>query len=199
MRRRRDISTVLACREGSHINYFLETCALGSVLTGLFAIPPAGPESNNQRRGALVFFAAGVVAPGLVALVGWSGAFARQSPADQTAVKRILAQAPRDCQLLADGEWVPSVLESGRLPLVNDPYMLRLLADRKLLPTAPIIDALDTGRVCFLILDRSIEEHRLPDLGRWPTDVLDAMARNFVPVIQQPGLCVYRNRRASAN
>ena len=114
-------------------------------------------------------------------------------------MKQILAQAPRECQLLADGEWVPSVLESGRLPLVNDPYMLRLLADRKLVPTAPIIDALDTGRVCFLILDRPIAEHRLPEPGRWPTDVLDAMARNFVPVMQQPGLCVYRHRRIPAN
>jgi hypothetical protein len=193
------ISTVLACREGSHINYFLEPCALGSVLIGLFAIPPAATEMNHRRRGALAFFAAGVIAPGLVALVAWSGAFARQSPADQTAVKRILAQAPRDCQLLADGEWVPCVLDSGRLPLVNDPYMLRLLADRKLLPTAPIIDALDSGRVCLLILDRSIEEHRLPEPGRWPADVLDAMARNFVPVVQEPGLCVYRNRRNPAN
>ena len=47
------VSTVLACREGSHLNYFLETCALGSVLIGLYAIPPALPVNTHRRRGAL--------------------------------------------------------------------------------------------------------------------------------------------------
>ncbi len=193
------ISTVLACREGSHINYFLEPCALGSVLIGLYAIPPASPETNSRRRCAIGFFAAAVAAPGLAALIAWPGVFAQASPANQQTVNQMLAQVPRDCQLLADGEWIPNVLATGRLPLVNDPYMLRLLADRKFLPTAPIINALDTGQVCLLILDRPIEEHRLPEPGRWPTDVLDAMARNFVLVVHEPGLCVYRNGRHPAN
>jgi hypothetical protein len=191
------ISTLLACREGSHINYFLETCALGSVLIGLYAIPPASPETNNRRRSEIVFFAAAVAAPGLVALIAWPGVFAHASAANQQVVNQTLAQVPRDCQLLADGEWIPNVLATGRLPLVNDPYMLRLLADRKLLPTAPIVEALDAGRVCLLILDRPIDEHRLPEPGRWPIDVLDAMARSFVVVAQEPGLCIYRHRHVS--
>lgn len=192
------ISTVLACREGSHINYFLEPCALGSVLIGLFAISPASPETNNRRRSAIVFFAVAVAVPGLVALIAWPGVFARASAANQQVVKQTLAQVPGDCQLLADGEWIPSVLATGRIPLVNDPYMLRLLADRKLLSTAPIVDALEGGQVCLLILDRPIEAHRLPEPGRWPADVLDAMSRNYLPVVQEPGLCVYRHRRSPA-
>jgi hypothetical protein len=186
------ISTVLVCREGSHINYFFGTCALGSILIGLFALPPAASATNEPRRRMLAFFGVAIVAPGLIALSFWPGAFARQSAADQNVVKQALAQASGDCRVLADGEWIPSVLESGRLPLVNDPYMLRMLADRNLLSMAPIISALDTGRVCLLILDRPIDEHRLPEPGRWPADVLDVMARNFEPAVQKPGLCVYR-------
>jgi hypothetical protein len=186
------ISTVLVCREGSHINYFLETCALGSVLIGLFAIPPKPPDKIHRRQLAIGFFFVAVVAPGLIMLLVWPGAFVEQTAADQLAVRQALEETPVDCQVLADGEWVPSVLESGRIALVNDPYMLRVLADRKLLSMDPIIELLDSGRVCCLILDRPIDDHRHPEPGRWPAEVLDAMTRNFVPDVQREGLWIYR-------
>ena len=189
------ISTVLVCREGSHINYFLETCALGSVLIGLFAIPPDAPATNHRRRLAISFFFVAIVVPSLIVLLVWPGAFVRQTAADQLAVKQVLEEAPSDCQVLADGEWVPSVLDAGRLPLVNDPYMLRVLAERKLLSMEPIIELLDSGRVCYLILDRPIDDHRHPEPGRWPAEVLDAMERSFVPIVQRDGLWIYRHEK----
>jgi hypothetical protein len=189
------IMTFLAAREGSTASYFLESCALGSIVIGLYALPFLREQRSRPRRIALLGLAAAVVAPSLFGVACWPGAFTVMPAANAAEAGKYIAAAPSDRELIADGEWVPWVVGAGRVPAINDPFTMRMLLDQGAVDPAPLVNAIEQGRIELLVMWRSIDEYRVGLLRRWPAVILDSMERNFTPVAAKPGLYIYRHRR----
>ncbi len=85
--------------------------------------------------------------------------------------------------------------------MVNDPYVFRLMVDNGSLQATGLIDAVREGRIDFVLLGRSIENHRMAighSVQRWPPEVLDAMQQNYRLVSEDAGMFVYKKKGDAA-
>ena len=103
--------------------------------------------------------------------------------------------------VLADGHLVPGVLHAGFFPLVNDPYLFRLLVDKGVLDPSRVIRAMERGEVKGLVLKKSIPRHRRQVGGisqKWPPEILDAMQRYYELDATSEELFIYKHRHVSS-
>ncbi|HVX61713.1 MAG TPA: hypothetical protein VHC19_13955 [Pirellulales bacterium] len=186
------ISAVISCKQGSEINYFLEPALLASLAVAIEGLPRLSELNARRAALAMAFLGAVVAVPNLRELkVRYFSPPKR--PATFAAVKRILADEPADVEVLADGRTIPMVLEAGRRPWLNDPYLYTLLVDNGALDPAPLLDRMKDGRIKWLILRRPVDFHvKYP--GCWPPEALAMIPRHYTLASKAAGLSIYRHR-----
>ncbi len=188
-------AAVAASKEGASINYYLEPCALAAVVIGRH-----GLSRVYATHGGRVVVGVGLLA--LVLVIPGVGDFPPGGDStlpletDHARVNEIFS-AVEQPTVLADGRLIDVALSAGGRPMVNDPYVFRLMVDNGSLQATGLIDAVRQGRIDFLLLGRSIENHRLAighSVQRWPPEVLDAMQQNYRLVSEGAGMFVYEKK-----
>lgn len=186
------ISAVISCKQGSEINYFLEPALLASLAVAVDGLPRLSELNARRAVLAMAFLSAVVAVPHLRELkVRYLSP--PKHPATFAAVRRILADEPADVELLADGRAIPMVLETGRQPWLNDPYLYTMLVDNGALDSAPLLERMKDGRIKWLIFRRPVDFHvKYP--GCWPQEVLKMIPRHYTLASKAAGLSIYRRR-----
>ena len=192
------IAVPAAMKEGASINYFLEPCALAAVVVGVHGLPPLG--AAMPRRLPIALGVSGIV----LAIPGLGDFPAKDDlpPAPPGSPSPVAGSADDRSPLhpdwtLADGPWVDAVLAARDLPVVNDPFLFRLLVDNGTMQPDELLRAMTEGRIAWLYLARPVEAHRRAvgsELQRWPAPVIAAMHRLYTPVSQQQNACIYRKK-----
>ncbi len=189
------IATGLSCKEGATASYFLEACALGTIVIGRFGLAKLWSAHRGRALSAGLLLACAVAAPDLQ-FVRQHGLNLPDRPYGGALIAGRL-QHSRSAYVLADGQHVSAVLEAGCRPLVNDSFLFRVLADHGVVSPAVVIRAIEQGQVPFLVLKRSIESHR-QQVGtmsqKWPAVVLEAMQRHYVLETEDDDIFIYRQR-----
>ncbi|BDG03911.1 hypothetical protein [Anaeromyxobacter oryzae] len=137
---------------GTGVNHLLELEAASAVLLGACATTP-GLAGAAARAGAPVAALAGV----LVALSTWTTDRAVSRLAE---IRGVLASAP--APLVSEDPLVP--LLAGATPLVQDPWMLRLVSERDEGMARPLLEALRARRPAAVILFRDLAD---PGADAW--------------------------------
>lgn len=192
------LMTLFSARVGATQSYFLETCALGSMVIGLYGLPLLRQIRVEWVRTALTGFAAISVLAPLVAIGCWRGCFTRIPESTAAEASRYVAQTPAEGIVLADGDWQPWITAGGRKLAVNDAFSLRLLIEHGTLNPAAFVESLQRGGIPLVVLDQSLDEHLRSDLRRWPDEVLAALDHAYVQVVAKPGLWIYQPRSRPA-
>jgi hypothetical protein len=117
-----------------------------------------------------------------------------RSASPVSAELRDLLSAGAPGPVLADSHALDDVLAVGRDPLLNDPYLVRLLIDNGGLKADAVVRALGDGSVPYVVLSHSLERHRTKPLAEFPRPVLDAVARHYHLAHQGERLYLYRFR-----
>ncbi|MCX8036362.1 MAG: hypothetical protein N3D11_04765 [Candidatus Sumerlaeia bacterium] len=186
------IASLLVCVEGSGDYYFIEASALGAMVIGTYGLPLI--LQANPVRGHWVLLAVGLLVtwPSVESLTDGIGR-RFELPADYPAIIHVVQSAP-DRDILADGGWIEAVMLGGRLPLVNDSYLLRMMRDHGKTDARTVASILAT-KPAVLVLAASIEAHRARRgvLRAWPPEVLEAMARQYELKYSSDGLFIYMN------
>lgn len=189
------IAMAAASKEGASINYYLEPCALAAVVIGRHGVPRVYAQHKTRVLAGLGVLSLVLVVPGVGDFPSQLGSTPRLF-ADGARLREVL-EGPRPVPVLADGPYVDVALAAGAEPMVNDPFVFRLMVDNGTLPPDELVEAMRRGTIPYLLLGRSVEAHRLRaghTAQRWPLEVLDAMQRHYRPVAQLDGLQVYRYR-----
>lgn len=210
------ISTVLVCKRGSDVNYFLEPAMFGSLAIAIDGLPRLYRANMRRATAAATLLVILLTVPvmrelksnplvhRLVELVGLaergeSHQSAVSDPRAQhaAAVRSCLADQPKQVGILADGQCVDLVLAAGRQPWLNDSYLYMLLTDNETLDATELIGHVRDGRIQWLIFHDSIEAH-LRKVERksnlWPPEVLKCLSECFEGVPAPAGVFIYRNR-----
>ena len=189
------IATALSCKEGATASYFLEASALGTILIGRFGLARLWSAHRGRALSAGLLLACAVAAPDLQ-FVRQHGLNLPDRPYGGAWIAARLQNSP-SAYVLADGQHISAVLQAGCRPLVNDSFLFRVLADHGLLSPAAVIQAIEQGRVPFLVLKRTVESHR-QQVGtisqKWPAVVLEAMQRYYVLEAEGEDIFIYRRR-----
>ena len=169
------------------MNYFIECCALGSILIGLAPLPSA----SLPRFGVLAGFAAVVLIPCVFNLTIGLGAFNRVNTASEATLVATLTETPPDLPIVADGKWIAGVVGAERTPIVNDPYSFRQMSDNGMIDQSPVVAALERGMVGAVIFDRPIDAQFKNPMLHWPIPVLEVIAQKYALVHQGESIYVY--------
>jgi len=192
------IAVPAAMKEGASINYFLEPCALAAVVVGVHGLPHLGAAMPRGLPIALGVLGLVLAIPGL----GDFPATGDLPPAPSGLPPAVAEAADNPSRLhpdwvLADGPWVDTVLAAGDRPVVNDPFLFRLLVDNGTMRPDELLSAMAEGRIAWLYLARPIEAHGQAvgsELQRWPAPVIEGMHRLYAPVSKQQNACIYRKK-----
>jgi len=185
-----------AMKEGASINYFLEPCALAAVVVGVHGLPRLGAAMPRGLPIALGLLGIVLAIPG----VGDFPAKGKLPPAPPGLPSAVADAADSPSPLhgdwvLADALWVDTALAVGDRPVVNDPFLFRLLVDNGTMRADELLAAMADGRIGWLYLAHSIGGHHAAagsDLQRWPADVIDAMRQFYTLVSKRENAWVYR-------
>ncbi|HEX7450154.1 MAG TPA: hypothetical protein VF306_21515 [Pirellulales bacterium] len=219
------IATVLVCKRGSDLNYFLEPAMLGSLAIAVDGVPRLYAADARRANLALLFLTIILAAPVLREFrkndalrqaaaplrqaVGWAERSESHHAASHSlprahfeAVSRLLAGEPAHVGILADGQCVDMVLAAGCQPWVNDSYLYMLLTGNGTLDSTELIEQVRLGHIGWLFLHQPLEAH-LQSVAHhsnlWPPEVLRCLAESFEPLPAPEGLFAYRRaQRASA-
>ena len=212
------ISTLLVCKRGSDLNYFLEPAMLGSLAIAVDGFPRLCTADARRASMALLFLTIILAAPvlrefrknaALCRIVGRAergeshhSATLSLPRAQFDAVRRLLADEPANVGILADGQCVDMVLAAGRRPWVNDSYLYMLLAGNGTLDSTELIEQIRGGGIQWLFFHQPLEAH-LHSVERqsnlWPQEVLRCLDEHFKQVASLEGLFVYRHCSTRAN
>jgi len=188
------MAAALSTKEGAAANYFLEASALGTLVIGFCGLGPLWSR-RPQRALALVAVLALILAAPDVRLVRERGLHLDLDPFGSPLVSEKLAAADGG-GVLADGQLLPAVLHAGLVPLVNDPFVFRLLAEHGRIDASPLVDAMRRGEVGYLVLKQTVETHRR-HVGRtsqkWPAELLDAMQQDYALLAAGDDVYIYRH------
>jgi hypothetical protein len=191
------IATGLSCKEGSTSSYFLESCALGAVLLGVDLLAPFWSLHRGRALAAGLLLAAALAAPD-VQLIRRHGLRFPVEPYGGKLIAQHLAGAGNG-YVLSDGQHLAAVLQAGCRPLVNDPFLYRVMVQSGVLSPRIMLDAIEQGRVKYLVLKRTVESHRA-QVGTsmsqiWPLAVVEVFARDYVlDATPAEGIFIYRHR-----
>jgi hypothetical protein len=191
------MSAVLVCKRGSEINYFLEPALLAALAISVDGAGWLCTLGVSRARLALAVLAVVLATPFLREVRQQARRSTPESPS-YAAARRWLAGEPSDVGLLADGRMVQVALAAGHTPWINDSYLYMLLVDNGTLDVAPLIRRLEDGRIKWLLLRHTLEEHIQAidhNTDCWPPDVLAAFPRHYELLEESDGLYIYRHRR----
>ena len=193
------IASGLSCKEGATASYYLEACALATLLVGQFGLARLWPAHRGRALTAGLLLAGAVAVPDLQ-FVRQHGLCLPDSPYGAAMIAKQLQTSP-GAYVLADGQHISAVLEAGCRPLVNDSFLFRVLADHGAVSPAAVIQAMEQGRVPLLVLKRTVESHR-QQVGtasqKWPAAVVDAMQRYYALEAEGDDIFIYRRRNAAS-
>jgi hypothetical protein len=185
------LTSILIAKEGSSENYYLETAALAVLVVTLHGLNPLWTASP-QRAGAVLLTLACVFTLVLVGRFGFS-------PRQATPPSRLAGLAAAgEGGVLADGTCLDVLVSRGKLPIVNDPYLHRVMTENGALKVDSLVTAMASGRVAALVLERSVQAHLgwtgLWEFRSWAKPVVEAMARHYVLVQEEQDCLVYLHR-----
>lgn len=188
-------AALLSSKEGASYAYFFEASVLGSLVIGLYGLPPvlALDRLRALTIGALL----------ALVLVGPEARSLRHRGLRLDTVAygspTVSSRLPRSESgyVLADGQYLDAVLEAGLTPLVNDPFLFRQMVGTDNLEPTKVVEALQRGDVKYLVLKRTLSRHR-QQLGKlsqkWPQEVLDAMEQHYVLDMATEEIYIYRHK-----
>lgn len=186
------VATVLSAKEGAAPSYFLEASALAAIVIGLEGLAPAWSIHRGRTVGVVLVVLAAVLAPEARFIRAHGLRLPTEPYCGQLIAHRL--GPGRGEAVLADGQHLSAVMQAGWVPLVNDSFLQRLLVDHGRMDPRPTVEAIEEGRVAWLVLKRPIEEHQ-QQLGmvsqKWSPVVLEAMRRRFVLDVAREDLLVF--------
>jgi hypothetical protein len=188
------LSSVLIAKEGSGQNYYLETAALAALVVTLHGFRVLWTMPRWWAVGLLL----GLITFGTLAraysLKLMSSPFV-VSPCHEWVA--VLGER----QILADGTCMDALATEAKLPVLNDPYLYRMMVENGALDSHPLIAAMASGEVAGLILERSVDDHITSkylngqrEFRSWAAPVVDAMQRYYVLVQREHGFWLYLHR-----
>ena len=186
------ISTVIACKKGSEMCYFLEPALVGSLALAIDAFPHVKALDARRAGLALTILAAIVGVPYFRDLTVRLRS-PLETPPMYEVVRRSLAEEPADTEVLADGKTVPAVLAAGRRPWLNDPYLYTLRVANGTVDPAPLLERLADGRIQWLVLRHTVEFHQ-QNSESWPPVVLESFAQHYQVASREGDIVIYRHR-----
>jgi hypothetical protein len=188
-------ASILSAKEGAAANYFLEASALGALVIGRFGLGTLWSRAEGRTLAVVALVALILAAPD-VRFIRERGLRLDRRPFGSAVVAGRLRSGGG---ALADGQLVPAVLHAGQTPLVNDPFVFRLMVEQGRIDAAPLVDAIERGDVRWLVLKQTLAAHR-EHVGRvdqkWPAAVLDAMEEHYVLAASGDEVYLYRRRDA---
>lgn len=190
------MSAVLVCKRGSEINYFLEPALLAALALAVDGAAWLSTLDARRTQLAMAVMSLVVAAPYVREIRQQVRSPAKKSPAYETA-RRWLDGETADVGLLADGRMVDVALAAGYAPWLNDSFLYMLLVDNGTLDVGPLVERLADGRIKWLLLRKTLEEHREAidsNTDCWPPQVIDAFPRFYELLEESDGLYVYRHR-----
>jgi hypothetical protein len=188
------LSSVLIAKEGSGQNYYLEAAALATVVVALYGFRVLW---TIPQRWALALLL------GLTAFGTLAGAYSLKLLSRPFAVSpcHVWVAVLGERHILADGTCMDALATEAKLPVLNDPYLYRMMVENGALDADPLVAAMASGEVAALVLERSVEDHRTSkyldgqrEYRSWATPVVDAMRRYYVLVQREPGFWLYMHR-----
>jgi hypothetical protein len=185
------LMTLLAGKDGASAAYFLEASALAAWLIAGVGLPAV---SNCGRRHALTAGVCLLVAVPAARDVKRFVCEQRWGPAPVAALLRERLSPGEAGFILADSHSLDDVVAVGRAPLVDDPYLVRLLVDNDGVSADGIVRALGDGSVPCVVFSQSLETHRTKAHPEFPAAVLAAVGRNYALEFQAERLYLYRFR-----
>lgn len=191
------MSAVLACKRGSEVNYFLEPALLAALAIAVDGAAWLCTLGARRAQLSLAVLAVVLAAPYLREVRQQARSPAKESPSYETARRWLQGESP-DVGLLADGRMVQVALAAGHTPWINDSYLYMLLADNGTLDVAPLVERLEDGRIKWLLLRYTLDEHREAieqNTDCWPPEVIEAFPRYYELLEESDGLYIYRHRR----
>lgn len=195
------MSAVLVCKRGSEINYFLEPALLAALAIAVDGAAWLCALGAWRAQFALAVLSIVLAAPYLREVRQQARSPAKESPSYEVA-RRWLQGEPPDVGLLADGRMVQVALAAGHAPWINDSYLYMLLVDNGTLDAGPLVERLEDGRIKWLFLRYTLEEHREAidhNTDCWPPEAIDAFPRHYELVAESDGLYIYRHHRYSGS
>lgn len=175
------LGTLLSCKEGASYAYFFEASVLGTLVIGLYGLPAIWSLHEGRALAMTVLLVLFLLAPE-ARWLRQRGPTLHTSPYNGELISsRLAASAP--ASVLADGQYLDAVLHVGLTPLVNDPFLFRQLVGNGSLPATHVVEAIERGKVPYLVFKRTIARHRkqLDSISqKWPREVLEAMERHYV-------------------
>jgi len=191
-----------AMKEGASINYYLEPVALAALVVGMHGLPRLDRAWPRRTPAVLAVAALLLAIPGVGDFPGAAGRTPRNPAAQERVVSHFAHSTSCSPEwVLADGPWIATLLGVGARPVVNDPFLYRLLVDNGTLQADPLVAAMHAGQVPWLVLACPIERHREvvgTDVQRWPAEVIEAMDRLYVMVEEEGRAWIYRFEPLSA-
>ncbi len=190
------IATVLSGRQGSAACYFMEALCLAGLAAGAIALHALVRRHAGRAAWTAALLSVLLALPELQALRrqgrDWS-----IRPYASALVEAKLHARPGDW-VLADGQHLDAALRAGLTPALNDSFFMRLSVEAQRMSPQALLDAMQDGRVGWLILRRPTEEH-VAQVGtisqKWPAEVARAMQRLYEPVANGEELFLYHRRQ----
>src|SRR5262249_20418483 len=148
------LMTLLAAKDGASVAYFLEAGALAAWLIAGVGLPELMRfgRSPALATAAVVCLLAVVPAVRAVKRCVCKGSWRAESRAAVELRGALSAGAPGP--VLADSHALADVVFVGRGPLVNDPYMVRLLVENGRIPPDAMVQVLTDGSVPYVVLSQ---------------------------------------------
>jgi hypothetical protein len=188
-------SAVLSCKEGASYAYHFESSVLAAAVLGLEGLPVL-LAMHRQRALLLAAVLAGILAAPEARELRHRGFRFYTSPYASSFLSSRLSHS-RPTYVLADGQYLDAVLQEGLTPLINDPFLFRQLVGNGTLKSDKVIEAMEQGKVEYLVLKRTIAMHR-KHVGsisqKWPAELLDAMDRGYALEAATEDIFLYRRR-----
>ena len=194
------ISAVTVCKQGSELNYFLETALLGAVAIAVDGTPRVCKLGSRRCLVAMAAVGAVLAFPTAYQLRGLIRSPREAMPYE--VVRECLAGEPDDIEVLADGRMIDLVLAAGRRPWLNDSYLYMLLVENGTLDSQPLVERLNDGRIKWLFLRKTLAEHiEAEERGTrcWPKEAIELFTSHYELLTKKDGLWAYRHRRYGAD
>lgn len=189
------VATVLSGRQGSAACYFMEALSLAGLAAGAIALHALARRNAARAAWAAAFLSVLLTLPEFQALRrqgrDWS-----IRPYASELVESKLGARPGDW-VLADGQHLDAASRAGLIPALNDSFFMRLSVEADRMDPQPLLDAMQDGRIAWLILRRSTDDHvaQINTISqKWPAEVARAMQRLYEPVASGEEIFLYRRR-----